>query len=134
MSLNVHRIRVVIADDTEDIRLLVRANLELDGRFEVVGEAADGESAIGVTEAHQPDLVVLDLAMPAADGLQAIPEIRKRSASTRIAVLSGFSSFHVEAEALRLGADCYLEKGTPMRDVAAVLAALCETDAATPAG
>jgi chemotaxis response regulator CheB len=58
-----------LADDMPDIRTLLRSTLQLDGRFDVVGEAGDGAAAIEVVSDVQPDAVVLDLAMPALGGL-----------------------------------------------------------------
>ena len=104
-------LRVLIADDTPDIRMLLRTTLEADGRFEVVGEAADGGQAIEVAGATLPDVVVLDLAMPVMDGLQAIGPILETSPESKIVILSGFNSAEMAPEALDRGAHAYLEKG-----------------------
>src|SRR5258708_38686620 len=82
-------IRVLIADDTPDIRLLLRAALRMYPGFEIVAEAVDGAEAVKLAQEHQPDAVLLDLAMPAKDGLQAIPEIRAASPHTQIRAPSG---------------------------------------------
>jgi DNA-binding NarL/FixJ family response regulator len=119
------RLRVVLADDTSDIRALLRAALDLDGRFDVVGEAEDGEEALAMVAAERPDAVVLDLAMPVMDGLQTIPQIRRRLPETKILVLSGFDATRISRDACELGADAYLEKGTALADVASVLLRLC---------
>lgn len=105
------RLRVVLADDTAEYRLLLRIILEQDGRFEVVGEAADGAEAVRVTTAERPDVLVLDLAMPVMDGLQAIPGIRAGSPETVIVVLSGFARGQLDRQALARGATAYVEKG-----------------------
>ena len=118
-------IRVLLADDTPAILRFLRFALEEDGRFEVVGEAADGAEAIQVTAAEHPDAVVLDLAMPVIDGLQAIPEIRRQSPDTKIVVLSGFLADDMEEQARAAGADGYLEKGSAFKELAAVLSTLC---------
>jgi DNA-binding NarL/FixJ family response regulator len=118
-------IRVLLADDTPDIRKLLRVNLELDGRFEIVGEAADGAEAVALTRFLRPDAVVLDLAMPVMDGLQAAPLIRQCSPESRILVLSGFDHTRMEARAREQGADGYLEKGTAFGLIAETLADLC---------
>ena len=108
--------RVLLADDTADIRALLRIVLSRYGdEFEVVAEAADGSEAIAMTRAHDPDLVVLDLAMPVMDGLEAIPEVRAAAPDCKIVVLSGFNADQMAAEALDVGADAYVEKGTPPR-------------------
>lgn len=118
-------IRVLLADDTPDIRKLLRVNLELDGRFEIVGEAADGAEAVALTRSLRPDAVVLDLAMPVMDGLQAAPLIRQCSPESRILVLSGFDHARMEARAREQGADGYLEKGTAFGRIAETLVDLC---------
>ncbi|HEX2039701.1 MAG TPA: response regulator [Acidimicrobiales bacterium] len=108
--------RVLLADDTADIRALLRIVLSrYDDEFEVVAEAADGSEAVAMAKAHDPDLVVLDLAMPVMDGLEAIPEVRAVAPDCKIVVLSGFNADQMAAEALDVGADAYLEKGTPPR-------------------
>ena len=104
-------LRVVVIDDTPDIRFLLRLTLERDGRFEVVGEAGDGVEAIEAAARLRPDVVLLDLAMPVMDGLEALPEIRKVSPESRVVVLSGFNARQMSAEALSRGASSYLEKG-----------------------
>ncbi len=82
-------IKVMLVDDQPAVRWLLRSTLEPDDRFEIVGEAGDGNEAVSVAEANHPDLAVLDLAMPNGDGLKAISEIRRTSPETRIVVLSG---------------------------------------------
>jgi signal transduction histidine kinase len=105
------RLRVLVVDDTADIRFLVRLTLERDGRFEVVGEADDGAEAIVAAARLRPDVVLLDLAMPVMDGLEALPQIRAESAGSKIVVLSGFNAREMSADALARGASSYLEKG-----------------------
>ena len=102
---------VLIADDTPEIRNLLRMNFELEQDFLVVGEADNGLTAIELARDHQPDLVLLDLAMPVMDGLQALPEITEAAPGTRVVVLSGFNADQVADEALALGAHAYIEKG-----------------------
>ena len=105
------RLRVVLADDTAEYRLLLKLVLEQDGRFVVVAEAADGAEAVRLTTAERPDVLVLDLAMPVLDGLQAIPQVRSGSPETAIVVLSGFARGQLDREALAHGASAYVEKG-----------------------
>lgn len=114
-------IRVVIADDVEALRVVVRAQLELDDAFEVVGEAADGRAAIEVVEQTQPDCILLDLAMPVMDGLQAIPELRRVDPGVKIVVLSGFEASALASVAFSAGADHYLEKGASLATLAETL-------------
>lgn len=115
------RLRVVLADDTAEYRLLLRIILEQDGRFEIVADAVDGSEAVRACEAEQPDAIVLDLAMPVMDGLQAIPQIRERSPGTKIVVLSGFARGRLDREALRRGASVYIEKGEAFSKIVSTL-------------
>ena len=121
------RPRVVLADDTAEYRLLLRIILEQDGRFDVVAEAADGAEAVRVTIAEQPDVLVLDLAMPVMDGLQAIPAVRSGSPETAIVVLSGFARGRLDRDALALGASAYVEKGEAFSVIVATLLDLTST-------
>ena len=120
-------VRVLIADDTEDVRDLLKLVLSLDGRFEVVGEAGDGREAVLAASSLQPDAVVLDLAMPVMDGLQALPEIRRQVPDAKIVVLSGFSARKMATEVRSLGADAYLEKGGAFKELPPLLSRLCHT-------
>lgn len=122
------RIRVVLVDDTVEIRRLLRMTLEFDGRFNIVDEAGDGEAAIKATSEKQPDAVILDLAMPVMDGLQAIPQILEEAPQTKILVLSGFDSGSMSAEAIARGAHAYVEKGGDLDDLATKLLELCSSD------
>jgi len=106
--------RVVIADDSDDVRALLRAQLEMDGRFAVVGEADDGAVAVEVAREQQPDLVVLDLAMPRMDGLSALPLLREAAPGARVVVLSGFEAQAVAPKVLAAGAARCIEKGFRM--------------------
>ena len=109
--------RVVLADDVEEIRFMHRLVLEEDGRVVIVGEAADGIEAVEVVLATQPDVLLLDLALPIMDGLQVIPVVRERSPATQIVIVSGFSAARLAPLAIDLGAVAYLEKGEPLQKV-----------------
>lgn len=109
--------RILIVDDAEDIRLLLRLKLSRNGEFDVVGEAADGVDAIDQARSLQPDLVLLDMAMPRMDGLQALPMIRDAVPGVRVIVLSGFNQATLEQQALEAGADRYVVKGGGMNDL-----------------
>lgn len=106
--------------------MLLRWSLEPDERFSIVGEAANGAELLTLLAENEVDAILLDLAMPVMDGLQAIPQIRSQSPATRIVVLSGFDHESMAGEALSRGADVYLEKGVGVAEVAAVLAEVCE--------
>lgn len=102
--------RVLVVDDADDVRALVRAILGMDGRFCVAGEAADGVAAIEQAQALQPDLVLLDLSMPVLDGLEALPGIRTAAPRAAVVVLTGFAEDSTRAAADEVGATGYLVK------------------------
>jgi len=114
-------IRVVIADDAVGLRGLLRAVLSRQPGFEVVGEAGNGAEAVVVVSRTHPDIVLLDLAMPVMDGLEALPKLHACSPSTRVVVLSGFEAAQMEREALALGAHTYLTKGLSPAELVAAL-------------
>lgn len=104
-------ITVVVVDDSEDLLALVREALEHTGRFEVVAEAADGEQGVAAVGDSQPDLVLLDIAMPVMDGLQALPLIRDRCPDAVIVMLSAMGDVSgMPQRALSMGAHGYIHK------------------------
>jgi DNA-binding NarL/FixJ family response regulator len=104
-------VRVLVVDDSEDMRFLVRWAVERDGSFTVVAEAADGHEAVLASREHQPDLVLLDISMPGMNGLEALPRIREQSPTSVVVMLSTFAPDHEQAvQAIALGADGYLHK------------------------
>lgn len=118
-------IRVLLADDADDIRLLIRMTLEIDGRFEVVGDARDGKQALELVESERPDVVVLDMGMPEVDGLQVLSEMRERGLDSKVLAFSGFNG-GVEEKAIALGALRYLRKGVgTMKELVPNLLAIC---------
>ena len=128
MDANDLRLRVLIVDDTPVIRAVVRRILERDGRFEVLGEACDGIEAVEMAGSLQPDLVLLDLAMPRMDGLQALPGILENAPTVSVIVLSSFSPDQMADSAMNAGASGYVEKDriaiTLVPQIVAVFAAL----------
>ncbi len=126
-------LRVVLADDSSSFRLLIQLTLEDHPSFSVVGTAADGLEAVRVAAREQPDVVLLDVAMPRMDGLEAIPEIRDVAPHAKIAVLSGYSEDRMGAVAVAAGADLFLEKAAPDDKIVSALLALCGWSEQLPA-
>lgn len=108
---------VVIVDDTEDLRFILRRLLSTNGKFHIAGEAENGRQAIEVARATQPDLLLLDLLMPVMDGWEALPRIREVSPRTRIVVVSGQDRTLMEPKALQMGAFAYIEKGVSTAEI-----------------
>lgn len=86
--------------------------------LEVVAAAADGREAIGLAEEHRPDVILLDLAMPVMDGLEALPKLREVVPEARIVVLSGFQQALLGKQAQELGAAAFVEKGATPTELA----------------
>jgi DNA-binding NarL/FixJ family response regulator len=114
-------VRAVVIDDTRDIREMLSLVLTRSG-MKVVGEAGDGQAGVEVVRAERPDVVLLDLAMPVMDGIEALPIIRKLVPDARIIVLSAFAGA-VREQVLDGGADGYLVKGTPLSKIVAYVEA-----------
>ncbi len=96
-------LRLIVADDDEGARALLRAVFEDGGGARVVGEAADGVEALALTLAHAPDLVLLDVHMPRLGGLEAAERIREAAPETAILLQTGELTEELTARAGRLG-------------------------------
>jgi len=97
-------VRIVIADDHPLFRDGLRTLLESDPRFVVVGEAGDAQSAADVVRAKQPDILLLDLAMPEASGLETLRLLGKETTTTRALVLTAAIGRTETVQAVQLGA------------------------------
>jgi NarL family two-component system response regulator LiaR len=104
-------IGVLICDDDAGIRQMLRSVVELRPSLRAVGEAADGNEAVAEAARLQPDVILLDLAMPTRTGIESLPELRRVAPGAQIIVFSGFSMASVAEEAVDLGAVLYLTKG-----------------------
>lgn len=117
--------RVLIADDVEALRQLWTHLLGAEADIEVVGQAADGRSAVDMVGALRPDVLVLDLSMPGLDGLEVIRTLRREAAGTAIVVASGFAASRLAPLALELGAVAYFEKGQPGEELVRAVRDAC---------
>jgi len=117
------RRRVLLVEDTEDLRLIMRLAIEQDGRFEVAGEAANGMEAVEHCKHDCPDAVLLDLLMPEMDGYAALPLIKQHCPAANVVVFTAVASPDVSARVRALGASACLSKATPTEAVLSALAA-----------
>ena len=114
-------VRVLLVDDTDDVRLLMRIALETDDRFEVAGEAVNGAEAVERLADGCPDAVLLDVMMPVMDGMTALPLILERCPRSRVVIHSANATAAVEREALARGATGFVAKGAPLDRVVSAL-------------
>ena len=103
-------IRILVVDDEDDVRLLLRLQLEAQG-FEVVGDAADGGSAVELCASTRPQAVVLDLLMPRMSGFEAIPRLREACPGVAIVAYTATAGDFVRAEMDRLDVTLVLKSG-----------------------
>src|SRR5881409_4440853 len=104
--------RILLVDDHPLTRSALAGLLQQHG-FDVVGEAADGESAVTRASELQPDLILLDLSMPGLDGLSALPRLREAAPSCEVVVLTASGEEENLLGAIRAGAAGYLLKSEP---------------------
>jgi DNA-binding NarL/FixJ family response regulator len=109
-------LRVVIVEDTVDVRDMLRMTLEIGG-FEIVAEAGDGAAGLVAVERHQPDLMVLDLAMPETGGLEILPLVHGACSKTRVVVYSAIGATYMTEAALKAGAHAYIQKGVSPKSI-----------------
>jgi DNA-binding NarL/FixJ family response regulator len=111
------RIAVLLADDNRVVRREFRQLLELEDDLEVVGEAKNGLQAVALVKKLRPAVVLMDIAMPLLNGLQATRQILKAAPATKVLMLSAHSDDVYIAEATNSGAVGYLLKHTCVESV-----------------
>jgi DNA-binding NarL/FixJ family response regulator len=111
------KISVMLADDHTVIRQGLRALLSAEEDLEVVGEAEDGRQAVTLARKCPPDVVVMDVAMPRLNGLEATRQILKNNPSTKVLVLTSYGDDECVAQMMKAGATGYLIKQTAANDL-----------------
>ena len=110
-------IRILLADDHTVMRNGLRLLLERQPNLKVIGEAADGREAVNMAASQEPDVVVMDIAMPHLNGVEAARQIAMRSPQTAIAILSMHSDESYVIRSLKAGARAYLLKDSAEADL-----------------
>ncbi len=111
------KITVLLAEDHMVVREGFRKMLELEGNFEVAGEAQDGRQAVALAKKFRPQVVLMDIAMPQLNGLEATRQILKELPATKVIMLSAHSDDAYVANAIESGAVGFLLKQTSAHDV-----------------
>jgi DNA-binding NarL/FixJ family response regulator len=111
---------VVLADGSAQVRNVLRWLLQEDGRFEVVGETADGEDAVAA--ASDADVVVMEIALRGLDGLTALQQIGRVHPSVAVVIYSSYAQPYLKSEAVARGAAAFITKSSGYDEIAETLA------------
>jgi DNA-binding NarL/FixJ family response regulator len=111
INLDQPLLRILIVDDSLEVRHDLRQLLELSGLVVVVGEGRDGQEALQLVESLLPDVVVMDMEMPVMNGAEATRHIKKDQHALRVVILSVHNSPDVLDLAREAGADSFITKG-----------------------
>ena len=109
---NTRKIRVLVVDDHQVVRMGMKAMINAEADMEVVAEAGDGRAAITAYELQRPDITLMDLRLPGMSGPEIITEIRKRAPHANIIVITTYDADEDVYRAVQAGARGYLLKGT----------------------
>ena len=105
-------IRIIIVDDSEDVRQALKSFISLTGDIDVVGEASNGQEGLEKATELQPDVIIMDERMPGINGLEASRIISESALSSKVIMLTNYEGF--ELEAYRCGVTAYLVKGVKL--------------------
>ena len=123
------KIKVVVADDHTILRQGIKALLDNQEGIEVVGEAKDGREAIKTIEELLPDVILMDIAMPGLNGLEATRRIKKKFPKVKVVVLTMHANEEYIFQILNAGADGYLVKETAFQDLISAINAVHKGEA-----
>jgi len=121
-------VRVLLVDDDDLMRAGLRAVLRSDPAVEVVGEAANGRSAVAAARTHRPDVVLMDVRMPDLDGIAATREVLAVSPEIRVVILTTFEQDDYIFGALSAGASGFLLKRTSPEELLAAIRTVAAGD------
>jgi two-component system response regulator DesR len=111
-------IRLLLADDQALVRGALAALLDLEPDLTVVAEVGSGDHVVAAAVAHSPDVALLDVEMPGMDGIEATRALKQRLPSTRVLIVTTFGRPGYLRRALQAGADGFVVKDTPARQLA----------------
>ena len=122
------KITVFLCDDHTVLREGLRSLLESTHDIEVVGEAENGHRAVGETRRLQPDVVLMDVAMPLLNGMEATRRIGREVPATKVIILSSYNDDQIVQQAVEAGAAGYLMKETASQDLLRAIRGACKGD------
>ncbi len=122
-------IRILLADDQAMLRLGFRMILQAEPDLEVVGEASDGTTAVSMTAALRPDVVLMDVRMPGMDGIAATTKIVATGPVSRVLILTTYDIDQYVLAGVRAGASGFLLKDAPAEDLLAAIRTVAAGDA-----
>jgi DNA-binding NarL/FixJ family response regulator len=120
---------VLIADDQALVRMGLRKVFETEPDMTVAGEAADGEEAVAAVRRLRPDVILMDIRMPALDGIEATRRITAAQPAARIVILTTFGLDTYVYESLRAGASGFMLKDAPPEEITAAVRVVAAGDA-----
>ncbi len=109
--------RILIVDDHEVVRLGLKALLDQHPHFEVVAEAATAKEALEKVESHSPDVVLMDIRLPGASGIDACEQITENFPDTKVIILTSYAEDEMLFSAIRSGASGYVLKQIAAEDL-----------------
>lgn len=109
--------RIIICDDQTLFREGLRDVLEDEKDFEIIGEAANGNEAVSLAKKLQPDVVLMDIRLPQLDGISATRVVRKECPKANVVILSSYEDEAHVLEAIQAGANGYLSKMLPAKEL-----------------
>jgi len=112
---------ILIVDDNQGVRNVLTRILQKGREFRVVGEAEDGSEALELARALSPDLILMDLAMPRVNGLEATRRIKVERPGTKVIILTRYEEDAYRQAATQSGADAFLPKGTRLAELLATI-------------
>lgn len=118
------KIKILVVDDHTLMRDGIHALLSLSNDVEVIGEATDGREALDKVQELSPDVVVMDVAMPVMDGLEATRRIKKKNPRVKVLVLTQYDNREYILSAIKAGADGYVPKKAAGSELASAIRAI----------
>lgn len=118
------KIKILVVDDHALMRDGIRALLSLSNDMEIIGEAADGREFLDKVQELSPDVVVMDVAMPVMDGLEATRRIKKKNPRVKVLVLTQYDNREYILSAIKAGADGYVPKKAAGSELASAIRAI----------